>query len=275
MGRNFISEFQDSLALCPVLEKASPCSTLLVSFELSLTLGSNLKFSLRSLSPWGFSRRFCAKAWGPAAPPQSRRCARQEGLLEAPGNSRNRLGLSPPAPALPARPRCPAPRRAPGAPRRPPPAPASAPRALPAAAADSLAPSAADAPGPSSECAPVPDPSPDASGPVDSRVPLLHPASPKMNVRRVESISAQLEEASSTGAKDGEALYRQQKQDQELTVAHHELLIVKFRLKLKKVGKTTRPFSLKMKIRMPIECSTSGCNCCFLTSIQVSQDIAI
>ena len=28
----------------------------------------------------------------------------------------------------------------------------------------------------------------------------------------------------------------------ELTVAHHELLIAKFRLKLKKVGKTTRPF---------------------------------
>ena len=42
-------------------------------------------------------------------------------------------------------------------------------------------------------------------------------------------------------AKDGEALYSQQKQDQELTV-DHELLIVKFRLKLKKVGKTTRPF---------------------------------
>ena len=39
-------------------------------------------------------------------------------------------------------------------------------------------------------------------------------------------------------AKDGEALYSQQKQDQELTVA----LIAKFRLKLKKVGKTTRPF---------------------------------
>ena len=36
-------------------------------------------------------------------------------------------------------------------------------------------------------------------------------------------------------AKDGEALYSQQKQDQELTVA-------KFRLKLTKVGKTTRPF---------------------------------
>ena len=39
----------------------------------------------------------------------------------------------------------------------------------------------------------------------------------------------------------GEALYSQQKQDLELTVAH-ELLIAKFRLKLKKVGKTTRPF---------------------------------
>ena len=44
-------------------------------------------------------------------------------------------------------------------------------------------------------------------------------------------------------AKAGEALYSQQKQDQEPTVAHHELLIAKFRLKLKKVGKTTRPFS--------------------------------
>ena len=43
-------------------------------------------------------------------------------------------------------------------------------------------------------------------------------------------------------AKDGEALYSQQNQDQELTVAHHELLIAKFRLKLKKVGKTTRPY---------------------------------
>ena len=45
-------------------------------------------------------------------------------------------------------------------------------------------------------------------------------------------------------AKDGEALYSQQKQDRELTVVHsdHELLIAKFRLKLKKVGKTTRAF---------------------------------
>ena len=41
------------------------------------------------------------------------------------------------------------------------------------------------------------------------------------------------------GAKDVEALYSQQKQD---CGSDHELLIVKFRLKLKKVGKTTRPF---------------------------------
>jgi len=42
--------------------------------------------------------------------------------------------------------------------------------------------------------------------------------------------------------KDGEALHSQQKQDQELTGSDHELLIAKFRLKLKKVGKITRPF---------------------------------
>ena len=47
----------------------------------------------------------------------------------------------------------------------------------------------------------------------------------------------------SFAAKDGEALYSQQKQDQELDCgSDHELLIDKFRLKLKKVGKTTRPF---------------------------------
>ena len=44
-------------------------------------------------------------------------------------------------------------------------------------------------------------------------------------------------------AKDGEALYSQQKQDPELTGSNHKLLIAKCRLKLKKVGKTTRPFS--------------------------------
>ena len=43
-------------------------------------------------------------------------------------------------------------------------------------------------------------------------------------------------------AKDGEALYSQQKQDHEMAGSDHELLIAKFRLKLKKVGKTNRPF---------------------------------
>ena len=43
-------------------------------------------------------------------------------------------------------------------------------------------------------------------------------------------------------AKVGQALYSQQKQDWELTGSDHELLIAKFRIKLKKVGKTTRPF---------------------------------
>ena len=44
-------------------------------------------------------------------------------------------------------------------------------------------------------------------------------------------------------AENGEALYSQQKQDQELSVAQdHELHIAKFRLKLKKVGNITRPF---------------------------------
>ena len=44
-------------------------------------------------------------------------------------------------------------------------------------------------------------------------------------------------------ANDGAVLYSQQKQDQELTVASdHELLIAKFRLKLKKAEKTTGLF---------------------------------
>ena len=43
-------------------------------------------------------------------------------------------------------------------------------------------------------------------------------------------------------AEDGEALYSQQKQDQELTVAQIMNSIAKFILKLKTVGKSTRPF---------------------------------
>ena len=45
-------------------------------------------------------------------------------------------------------------------------------------------------------------------------------------------------------AKDGEALHSQQKQD---CGSDHKLLIAKFRLKLKEVGKTTRPFRYDLK----------------------------
>ena len=43
-------------------------------------------------------------------------------------------------------------------------------------------------------------------------------------------------------ANDGKCLYNQQKKDVELTGSGHQLLTAKFKLKLKKVGKTTRPF---------------------------------
>ena len=51
--------------------------------------------------------------------------------------------------------------------------------------------------------------------------------------------------------KDGEAIYSEQKQDLELTVAQiHQLLIAKSRLKLKKSEKTTRPVRYKLN-QMP------------------------
>ena len=44
-------------------------------------------------------------------------------------------------------------------------------------------------------------------------------------------------------AKDGETLYSQQKQDPGPDCnSYHEVLMAEFRLKLKKVRKTTRPF---------------------------------
>ena len=55
-------------------------------------------------------------------------------------------------------------------------------------------------------------------------------------------------------AKDGEALYSQQKQDQELTVVQiMNSLLKKLRLKLKKVGKIARPKSNQIKSLMVIQ----------------------
>ena len=56
-------------------------------------------------------------------------------------------------------------------------------------------------------------------------------------------------------AKDGEALYSQQKQDLELT----ELLTAKFRLKLKKVGKAMRPFRYDLN-QIPYDCTVEVTN---------------
>ena len=52
-------------------------------------------------------------------------------------------------------------------------------------------------------------------------------------------------------AKDGEYLYSQQKQDLELTVVQITL-IAKFRFRLNKVGKTTRPFKYDLN-QIPYE----------------------
>ena len=55
-------------------------------------------------------------------------------------------------------------------------------------------------------------------------------------------------------ARHGEALYSQQKQDWADCGSDHELLIAKFRLKLKKVGKTTRPFRYDLN-QIPHNCT--------------------
>ena len=62
-------------------------------------------------------------------------------------------------------------------------------------------------------------------------------------------------------AKDGEALYNQQNQDWELTVAHsdHEILIAKFRYIWKKVGKTTRSFKYDLN-QIPYDYTVEATN---------------
>ena len=60
-------------------------------------------------------------------------------------------------------------------------------------------------------------------------------------------------------ANDGEALYSQQKQDRELTGSDHELLIDKFRFKLKKVVKTTRPFGYDLN-QIPYDYTVEAIN---------------
>ena len=60
-------------------------------------------------------------------------------------------------------------------------------------------------------------------------------------------------------AKDEAAQYSEQKQDLELTVAQIMNSIVKFRLKLKKLGKTIRPFRYNLN-QIPYNCSVQVMN---------------
>ena len=60
--------------------------------------------------------------------------------------------------------------------------------------------------------------------------------------------------------KVAEALYSQQKQNRGVDCgSDHELLIAKFRLKLKKVGKTTRPFRYDLN-QIPYDYTVEGRN---------------
>ena len=60
-------------------------------------------------------------------------------------------------------------------------------------------------------------------------------------------------------AKDGEALYSQQKQDWELTVAQNTNSLLQNSDKLKKVGKTTRPFRYDLN-QTPYDYTVEGTN---------------
>ena len=60
-------------------------------------------------------------------------------------------------------------------------------------------------------------------------------------------------------ANDGKCLYNQQKKDVELTGSGHQLLTAKFRLKFKKVGKTTRTFRYDLN-QIPYDCTVEVTN---------------
>ena len=56
-----------------------------------------------------------------------------------------------------------------------------------------------------------------------------------------------------------EKFYTVRKNKTKLTVSYYQLLIAKFRLKSKKVGKTTRPFRYDLK-QIPYDCAVEVTN---------------
>ena len=81
-----------------------------------------------------------------------------------------------------------------------------------------------------------------------------------------------------SAAKDGEALYSQQKQDQELTVVRIMNSLLPNRLKLKKVKKTTRPLWYDLN-QIPYDYSHSESEKCLIDRVpdelwMVFHDIA-
>ena len=74
---------------------------------------------------------------------------------------------------------------------------------------------------------------------------LIHQRADRMKTHNIRKLTKLI---TFFAAKDGEALYSKQKQDQELTVAQiMNSFIIQFRLKLKKVGKTTRSFRYQIR----------------------------
>ena len=65
--------------------------------------------------------------------------------------------------------------------------------------------------------------------------------------RQQQMIDNEIRQIIFFAAKDGEALYSQQKQDMELTVAQIMSSLLQNSDKLKKVGKTTRPLRYDLK----------------------------